>query len=50
MDNVINIDDYRPHSNARMKCDCGKEWIATYPSQCTELECPECSKMVKIDE
>ena len=48
-DNVINLDDYRPHSNCEMQCFyCNYIWIATYPSECKELECPSCGIMIKI--
>jgi hypothetical protein len=47
---VVELDDFRPHSNAKMHCQCGYVWIATYPSVCNKLECPSCSTMVIIQE
>ena len=32
---------------AEMNCECGKHYIATYPTCCTHLECPKCHKMNK---
>lgn len=50
MSNVINLDDYRPHSTCEMQCGCGKIWQAVYPSHCTDLQCPQCGIMVKIEQ
>ncbi len=36
---------------AEMACTvCGKEWVATYPSEAPALECPECGYMVPAPE
>lgn len=45
-DNVINIDDHRPHMTAYVAClDCGKDWIAVAPADTLHFECPACSKL-----
>jgi hypothetical protein len=47
--NLIVLDDFRPHTNTDMTCPiCGKNWIGTHPSTCTELECPKCHNMIPI--
>lgn len=44
MDNITNIDDFRPHAGGPAKCmNCKHEWEAiTLKSKIHELECPEC--------
>lgn len=53
--NVINLDDHRPHEAHYVACmACGKDWVAVAPAGVTNLECPECGKMegepVKIND
>lgn len=33
---------------SEMNCNCGKSWIATYPSCCISLECPSCREKIKM--
>ena len=45
-DNVINIDDHRPHMTAYVAClECGKDWVAAAPTDTLHFECPACSKL-----
>jgi DNA-directed RNA polymerase subunit RPC12/RpoP len=45
-DNIINIDDHRPHMTAYVAClECGKDWIAVAPADTLHFECPACSKL-----
>ena len=46
---IIELDDYRPHSNYSMICICGKTWIATAISGIAQLECPQCGLFVEVD-
>lgn len=43
MGELIQLDDYRPHDVSKVTCDwCGHLWIAVYPSETVDLECPKC--------
>ena len=43
MNNVVNIDDYRPHWFSEAVCEhCDKEWLAVWPVAALILECPRC--------
>ena len=45
-DNIINLDDYRPHLSAYVAClECGKDWFAVAPADTLHFECPACSKL-----
>jgi hypothetical protein len=45
-DNVIRLDDHRPHVTAYVAClECGKDWIAVAPAGTLHFECPECAKL-----
>lgn len=45
-DNVIRLDDHRPHVSAYVAClDCGKDWFAAAPEDVVHFECPSCLKM-----
>jgi len=45
-DNIINLDDHRPHVAAYVAClDCGKDWIAVAPADTLHFECPDCDKL-----
>lgn len=47
MTNVLDIDDFRPHSVAKINCDrCDHSWISTFPSICKILEKPCCGKFI----
>lgn len=47
MNNVLNLDDHRPHDAAYVACiECGKDWVAVVPTAHNgPLECPKCSAM-----
>lgn len=47
-DNVVQLDDFRPHSTCQMTCPCGKVWQAVFMTVCTRLECPACGQMVSV--
>lgn len=39
-----------PMQKGTVECDvCGHEWTATYDIESTELECPKCHQMAKIE-
>lgn len=43
MDNVVELDSYRPHSAGEAKClACQHTWQAIALLGTTDLECPEC--------
>jgi hypothetical protein len=45
-DNIINLDDHRPHLSAYVAClKCGKDWFAVAPADTLHFECPACSKL-----
>jgi hypothetical protein len=45
-DNIVNLDDHRPHVAAYVAClHCGKDWIAAAPADTLHFECPACAKM-----
>ena len=45
-DNVINLDDHRPHMSAYVAClKCAKDWFAVAPADTVHFECPACSKL-----
>jgi Zn finger protein HypA/HybF involved in hydrogenase expression len=44
--NVVSLDDHRPHISGTAKCmDCGHEWPAVAPIGVCTLECPKCGTM-----
>ena len=45
-DNIISLDEHRPHMSAYVAClECGKDWIAVAPADTVHFECPVCSKL-----
>lgn len=45
-ENIINLDDHRPHLSAYVAClECGKDWFAVAPADTLHFECPACSKL-----
>lgn len=45
-DKITHIDDHRKHSTASVECaGCGKKWVAVYPLDTKQLECPQCHKL-----
>lgn len=45
-DNIINLDDHRPHVSAYVAClDCGNDWIAVAPADTVHFKCPACAKL-----
>lgn len=45
-DNIINLDDHRPHLSAYVAClECGKDWFAVAPADTVHFECPVCAKL-----
>lgn len=43
MSNVVQLDDFRPHSVGPARClNCRHEWIATTPQGMRSFECPAC--------
>jgi len=45
-DNLINLDEHRPHITAYVACiDCAKDWIAVAPADTLHFNCPECDKL-----
>jgi DNA-directed RNA polymerase subunit RPC12/RpoP len=45
-DNIINLDDHRPHQTSYVAClDCGKDWIAVAPANTFHFQCPDCLKL-----
>jgi hypothetical protein len=45
-DNIINLDDHRPHMSAYVAClECGKDWFAVAPADTVHFECPVCAKL-----
>ena len=46
MDNIINIDDRRPHVSKYVACmDCGSDWEAVAPAGTTAFKCFSCGSM-----
>lgn len=46
MQNVINLDDHRPHSAQYVACmECAHDWVAVAPKGTEALECPSCGAM-----
>jgi DNA-directed RNA polymerase subunit RPC12/RpoP len=51
MDEIVHIDDYRPHCTATIICSaCGHKWVAVYPENTNSLECPSCREWVTNDD
>ena len=49
-EDIIELDDYRPHVVAEMKCShCDKEWVAVAPSDVEKLQCPKCYKFNNLN-
>ena len=45
-DNIVNLDDHRPHMTAYVAClECAKDWIAVAPADTVIFRCPECDKL-----
>ena len=45
-DNIINLDDHRPHLTAYVAClECGNDWIAVAPADTLHFQCPVCAKL-----
>ena len=45
-DNIIHLDDHRPHISAYVAClECAKDWIAVAPADTVIFRCPDCSKL-----
>lgn len=45
-DNVINLDDHRPHMTAYVAClECAKDWIAVAPTDTVIFRCSNCDKL-----
>ena len=45
-DNVISLDDHRPHITAYVAClKCAKDWIAVAPADTVIFHCPDCDKL-----
>jgi hypothetical protein len=45
-DNIINIDDHRPHITAYVAClKCAKDWIAVAPADTVVFFCPDCDTL-----
>ena len=46
MDNIINLNDRRPHVGKYVACmDCGHDWATEAPDGTTSFECPSCGSM-----
>jgi hypothetical protein len=52
MTNIVDLQEERekrlPHVNTMALCLCGKQWLATHPVECTQLECPGCHRMCQL--
>lgn len=45
-DNVVNLDDHRPHMTAYVAClECGKDWVAVAPADTVIFRCPDCGEL-----
>lgn len=45
-ENIITLDDYRPHQSSYVAClECGKDWFAVAPADTLHFECPVCAKL-----
>jgi hypothetical protein len=45
-DNIINLDDHRPHMSAYVAClECSKDWVAVAPADTLHFKCPVCAKL-----
>jgi len=45
-DNIINLDDHRPHMSAYVAClACANDWIAVAPADTLHFKCPVCTKL-----
>jgi hypothetical protein len=45
-DKITHIDDHRKHCTASVECvACGKKWVAVFPVETKQLECPQCNKL-----
>ena len=45
-DNIVNLDDHRPHQAAYVAClVCGHDWVAVAPADMLHFQCPSCKKM-----
>ena len=49
-DNVINLDDRRPHQSTYVAClVCGKDWLAVAPADVVHFECPVCRVLCGVE-
>ena len=49
-DNVINLDDHRPHQSTYVAClVCGKDWVAVAPADTVHFECPVCHTLDGVE-
>lgn len=45
-ENIINLDDHRPHMSAYVAClECAKDWIAVAPADTVIFCCPDCDML-----
>jgi hypothetical protein len=43
-DNVVKIDDHRPHQATYVAClACGKDWVAVAPAETLHFQCLICN-------
>ena len=46
MDNIINLNDRRPHVSKYVACmDCGRDWATDAPVGTTAFKCTSCGSM-----
>ena len=49
-DNVIALDDHRPHQSTYVAClVCGKDWVAVAPADVVHFECPGCRILCGVE-
>ena len=51
-DNVVKLDDHRPHQATYVAClACGKDWVAVAPSETLHFQCLICNTLsgVKVE-
>lgn len=45
-DNVMSLDERRPHASAYVACmQCARDWVAVFPPSAVPLECPSCGDL-----
>lgn len=43
MGDVVNLDEYRPHTSGSCTClECSAEWTGVIPAGVRAVQCPEC--------